>query len=130
MRKEREFCNYNSNYRASFFPPPPPAMGSAEVASFLAADAAGETMEGGGGGAETERPMFPKRRSIVLTAWIACLSFLIFFINALVSLTREMVQNEKLWRFLDGWKNETLHNRSAAPPPPPISCAYFCLGKG
>ncbi len=45
----------------------------------------------------------PKKRAIALTAYLACLSFLIFFINALVALVNSVLQNEQIWTMLNDW---------------------------
>jgi hypothetical protein len=47
-------------------------------------------------GAETS----PKKRAIVLTAFLACLSFLLLVIDTVVSFATDLIQNQQLWKYL------------------------------
>ena len=42
----------------------------------------------------------PKKRAIILTAFLACLSFLIFCVNLLVSFVLDLTKNEEMWQYL------------------------------
>ncbi len=48
-----------------------------------------------------------------MTAYLACLSFLIFFINALVALVNSVLQNEQIWTMLNNW-SEAAKNKSSS----------------
>ncbi len=43
----------------------------------------------------------PRKRALFLTAFLACLSFLIFGINALAVLLVRLASNERLWEYLN-----------------------------
>jgi hypothetical protein len=48
----------------------------------------------------------PRKTAIALTAFLACLSFLIIAINLTVSFITDLVKNDKLWISLNKWLNE------------------------
>lgn len=39
----------------------------------------------------------PKRRIVLLTAFLACLSFIVVIINAVVNFLTNILQNKKVW---------------------------------
>ena len=43
----------------------------------------------------------PRRRALLLTAFLACLSFLIFGINALITFIINLTKTEELWNYLN-----------------------------
>ena len=45
----------------------------------------------------------PKKRAIILTAFLACLSFLIFASNLIVSFSSDLIHNEMMWNHLALW---------------------------
>jgi hypothetical protein len=59
----------------------------------------------------------PKKRAIVLTAFLACLSFLLLVINTVVSFATDLIQNQQLWTYLQkaeekGDCSETAENKT------------------
>lgn len=53
----------------------------------------------------------PKKRAIILTAFLACLSFLFIVVNMIVSSVMTLVENEKVWRHVAdtfGTKNDSV----------------------
>ena len=42
-----------------------------------------------------------KKRHLVLSAYVACLMFLIFFVTTLDALIRELLENERVWQNLE-----------------------------
>lgn len=72
--------------------------------------------ERGEGGADVQRAGAPRKRVIMLTAYMACLSFLIFSINTLVTLFHSMLQNEEVWTMLQA-VSRSWNNTTSSPPP-------------
>jgi len=54
------------------------------------------------GGSEEEKKV-PKKRAFALAAFLACISFLVFFINLVVSFCNDLIQNERVWNHLALW---------------------------
>ena len=50
----------------------------------------------------------PKKRAVLLTAFIVCISFLIFISNLLSSLISEFLDNDRVWNHLRIWMNATM----------------------
>ena len=42
----------------------------------------------------------PKKRAVLLTAFLACLSFLVLIINSIISFVTELMDNNKLWEYV------------------------------
>lgn len=57
-----------------------------------------------------------RKRALVLTAFLACLSFLIFGINALISFALDLAESENLWHYLNHRLNLTNTNCSEPCP--------------
>ena len=68
-------------------------------------------IDGGGAVSAVERkhhPPPPKKRAVLLTAFIACISFLIFLANILSSLFTDFLENDRVWNHLGLWINATM----------------------
>lgn len=50
--------------------------------------------------AHVRRRQSPKKRAIALTAFLACLSFLLFGLNLLITFTSDLVKNDAMWNYL------------------------------
>jgi hypothetical protein len=57
------------------------------------------TEEGREEGGETSR-IVPSKRTVALSAFLACLSFIVIAINLLISFGNDLVQNDKMWNWL------------------------------
>lgn len=68
----------------------------------------GREMEEENEGREIRRnTSHPKKRAVLLTAFIVCISFLIFIANILSSLINNLVENDRVWNHLGLWINAT-----------------------
>ena len=57
-------------------------------------------MEGGGG---ERRRNIPTKRAVALAAFLACLSFLMFSLNVVITFCRDLIENEIMWKSLYAW---------------------------
>ncbi len=77
--------------------------------AFLPQDS--EAEEAGEGSGVKDNPSLPppppKKRAILLTAFLVCISFLIFFTNVMSSLVTKIMQNDQVWNHLNMWMNAT-----------------------
>ena len=82
------------------------AIGDCAIDTMEAAQAAIEEMGYSSSQATTNDA--PKKRSLALTGYVACLGFLMFCITIVDSLIREIMQNERLLSMMKEWnKNST-----------------------
>lgn len=74
---------------------------------------AGRVMEGGASGQEEETLQrgenggVQKRRVYVFAATLACISFLLFSVDAIFSVAREMIRNDQVWKRIETLVNIT-----------------------
>lgn len=59
-----------------------------------------------------ERGVNQRKRAIALTAFLACLSFLTFGINMLISFFLDLAKSERLWIYLNNRLNQS-HNKGS-----------------
>lgn len=59
---------------------------------------------------EKNFPPPPKKRAVLLTAFVVCISFLIFLANVLSSLMTKFLENDRVWNHLALWVNATMPN--------------------
>lgn len=65
------------------------------------ADPSGESSECMKEVAEEYHKTKPRKRAMLLYAFVVCLGFLLFLANLLTSFARELVTMEEFWRILD-----------------------------
>jgi hypothetical protein len=54
----------------------------------------------------------PKKRVLAFTAFLACLSFLVFIGNLIITFTIKLVDNERMWKHLAMWLNKKRCNNT------------------
>lgn len=55
----------------------------------------------------------PRKRAVVLTCYVLCLSFLVFFVNILFEFISTTINNEKVWKNIGVFFNQTMKNHCA-----------------
>ena len=71
------------------------AMRSAEAATTVALLTGVE--EGGGISTAADNGGGPRKSAIALTAFLACLSFLAFFVTAIVTFIQKLADDQEIW---------------------------------